>query len=91
VSEDAIKVELSGLHENVNLLREEGRARGEKIDKMLERTVGVEARVGKLEEDNEDHKERFKNIEALIWKITAFLALALGGVGGAKELYSLLS
>ncbi|MBQ9759251.1 MAG: hypothetical protein IJW12_05725 [Opitutales bacterium] len=90
MSEDAIKVELNGLHQDVTLLREEGRARGEKIDQMLERTVDVEVRVEKLEDDGEANRERFKELDSRIWKMAGLLAIALGGVEGARELWTMI-
>lgn len=89
MSEDAIRAELCGVREDVHLLREEGRERGKKIDSMLVETAKVKVRVSKLEEDNGEYKRKFKEIESKLYKIGFWAALALGGIGGAKEILSL--
>lgn len=89
MSEDAIRAELSGVREDVHLLREEGRERGKKIDSMLVETATVKVRVSKLESDNAEHKKKFKEIESKLYKIGFWAALALGGATGVKEILSL--
>lgn len=91
MSEDAIRTELCGVRHDVQQLRQEGRERGEKIDSMLVETAQVKVRVSKLEDDNNGHKARFKEIENTIYRAGFWAAVALGGAGGLREILDLLN
>lgn len=89
MSEDGIKAELQGVRSDVALLREEGKERGKKIDAMLVETAQVKVRVQVLEDDNQSHKRKFKELESKLYKVGFWAALALGGTAGVKEILSL--
>lgn len=97
INEDLIKQDLSGIHQEVKVLRDEGNKRGEKIDGLVVKVSKGEVRLDNLEHKNAahvlEHKDinrKMDHIEKRIYQLGCAILLVAGGIDGVCDLLSSL-